>query len=284
MVTNMECVSLDKIAPMNHIYRFYELDDYFKTVSEIGYKSIDLWTCGAHYLVDHCSYQETKPIKEKLKEYGLSVICITPEQTCPKPYNMASKNPELIKRTRAYFQNVILAASELECSKVLITSGWQFFSEPRENAWKRSVEMVGQLCKFAEKYGVYLTMETLSPQSTTLVNTIHDMKRMVDEVNSNMLTITIDLDTITNAGESIQQYFDTFGKRVNHCHYMDHKKGFPGHLAWGDGESIPGADFKEFNKNGYEGHFTLEYTMSTYFKEPAKVYKNTWDLLKNYIY
>lgn len=279
----MKQVRLEQIAPMNHIYRFYELKDYFKTISDIGYKSIDLWTCGAHYLLDHNSYQQTKPIKDMLKKYGLSVICITPEQTCPKPHNMASKSPELIKRTRAYFQNAILAASELECSKVSISSGWQFLSEPRKDAWNRSVEMVGTLCSFAEKYGVYLTMETLSPQSTTLVNTIHDMEKMMEEVNSRNFTVTIDLDTITNAGESIQQYFDVFGEKVNHCHYMDHKKDFIGHLAWGDGESIPGKDFEEFNKNNYKGHFTLEYTLNMYFKEPAKVYENTWTLLKDYI-
>ena len=58
----------------------------------------------------------------------------------------------------------------------LITSGWQSYSETRQEAWDRSVWMVGELCRFAEKYGVSLTMETLSRQSTTLVNTISDLK------------------------------------------------------------------------------------------------------------
>lgn len=55
-------------------------------------------------------------------------------------------------------------------------------------------------------------METLSRQSTTLVNTISDLKQMMKEVNSKAFTITADIHTIYNAKESIQDYFDTFGK------------------------------------------------------------------------
>lgn len=279
----MNLLRKEQLAPMNHIYRFYERNDYFRSAAENGYKSVDYWTCGSHYLLDSYSYEDTKPIKSKLKEYGLNVICMTPEQTCPKPYNMASKSSELKKRTKQYFKNAILAAHELECSKVLITSGWQYYSEDREEAWKRSVDMVGNLCNYAKKYGVFLTMETLSPQSTTLANTISDLKRIMTEVNSEQYTITIDLDTITNSGETVQEYFDIFGSKVNHCHFMDHKEGIFGHIAFGDGDINPEEILYEFYKNNFQGHFTLEYTMSRYFKNPHKIYKKTMEILKPYI-
>ena len=46
---------------------------------------------------------------------------------------------------------------------------------------------------------------------------------MMKEVNSKAFTITADIHTIYNAKESIQDYFDTFGKKLNHCHFMDYK-------------------------------------------------------------
>mgnify|MGYP000886958058 CR=1 FL=1 len=79
----MNLLKIDQLAPMNHIYRFFELNDYLRSVSENGYVSIDYWTCGAHYLVDYISYQNTRSIKKKLKKYGLNIICVTPEQNCP---------------------------------------------------------------------------------------------------------------------------------------------------------------------------------------------------------
>ena len=79
--------------------------------------------------------------------------------------------------------------------------------------------------------------------------------------NSKEFTITADIHTIYNAKESIQDYFDTFGKKLNHCHFMDYKNGIRSHLAWGDGE----ADIKEildiFDRNRFSGHFVLELSL-----------------------
>ena len=44
----VKTLGIEQFAPMNHIYRFYELNDYMKSIAEIGYHSMDLWTCGSH--------------------------------------------------------------------------------------------------------------------------------------------------------------------------------------------------------------------------------------------
>ena len=276
----VKTLGIEQFAPMNHIYRFYELNDYMKSIAEIGYHSMDLWTCGSHYFVDSNNYEDTKYIKKLMSQYDIRIVSITPRQSCPNPFHMAVKKTELREKAKQYFQNMILAAHELSCPKLLITSGWQSYSETRQEAWDRSVWMVGELCRFAEKYAVSLTMETLSRQSTTLVNTISDLKQMMKEVNSKAFTITADIHTIYNAKESIQDYFDTFGKKLNHCHFMDYKNGIRSHLAWGDGE----ADIKEildiFDRNRFSGHFVLEYTDSKYFLEPFKVYEKTYHIIR----
>ena len=188
----VKTLGIEQFAPMNHIYRFYELNDYMKSIAEIGYHSMDLWTCGSHYFVDSNNYEDTKYIKKLMSQYDIRIVSITPRQSCPNPFHMAVKKTELREKAKQYFQNMILAAHELSCPKLLITSGWQSYSETRQEAWDRSVWMVGELCRFAEKYGVSLTMETLSRQSTTLVNTISDLKQMMKEVNSKAFTITAD--------------------------------------------------------------------------------------------
>ena len=96
-------------------------------------------------------------------------------------------------------------------------------------------------------------METLSGRKYHISkNTISDLKQMMKKVNSKAFTITADIHTIYNAKESIQDYFDTFGKKLNHCHFMDYKNGIRSHLAWGDGE----ADIKIldiFDRNRFLG-------------------------------
>ncbi|MBS7009539.1 sugar phosphate isomerase/epimerase family protein [Anaerostipes sp.] len=279
----MELIGREQPAPMNHIFRFYELRDYLRAAAETGYESIDLWTCGAHYFVDAHTYEETKKLKNMLRDYGLRAVSITPEQSCPKPFHMAAKRPEVRQKTEYYFKHMIQAASELECGRVLITSGWQFFSEEREEALKRSEEMAGELCRFAESYDVCLTMETLSSKSTRLCNTITDLKRMMKAVNSRQFGVTADIHTIHNAGESLQDWFDTFGDRINLVHFMDYRDGVFTHLKWGDGTCDLKETLKLLDRNGYCGPLILEYTDSRYFEDPVSVYMDTMKKLKPYI-
>lgn len=279
----MELIGRKQPAPMNHIFRFYEFQDYLRAAAESGYESIDLWTCGAHYFVDAYTHEETKSVKRLLEDYGLQAVSMTPEQSCPKPFHMAAKRPEIRKKAKSYFQHMIRAASELGCDRVLITSGWQFFSEDREEAWKRSEEMVGELCRFSEDYGVYLTMETLSKKSTRLCNRIADVKRMMEAVNSRQFAVTADIHTIHNAGESLQDWFDTFGKRLNLVHFMDYRDGIFSHLKWGDGTCDLEGTLKLLDQNGYRGPLVLEYTDSRYFEDPAAVYADTMKKLKPYM-
>lgn len=279
----MQLIDRKQPAPMNHIFRFYQLEDYLRAAAESGYESIDLWTCGAHYLVDSEGYEDTKNLRKMLRDYGLHAVSMTPEQSCPKPFHMAAKRTELRKKTKNYFQHAIQAASELDCTRLLITSGWQFFSEDRKEAWKRSEEMIGELCRFAEHYGVYLTMETLSRRSTRLCNTKEDIKRMMEAVNSRQFAVTADIHTIHNAGESLQEWFDTFKERLNLVHFMDYRENVFAHLKWGDGTCDLEGTLKILSRNGYRGPLVLEYTDSAYFEHPAEVYKDTMNKLKPYM-
>lgn len=250
-----------------------------RSVSGIGYSSIDLWTCGHHFYVDSDYGGDIEHIKKLLQRYHLRIVSMTPRQSCPNPFHMAAKGSEMRERTERYFQNVILAAERLGCTNVLITSGWQYYSEPRQDAWDRSVDMTGRLCRFSEKHGVKLAMETLSSQSTTLVNRLEDLRQMEREVGSEAFAVTADIHTIHNAGEDLQDYFDVFGEKLVLCHFMDYRVSVRAHLAWGDGEADMPAWLDIFRKNGYEGYFVLEFNDSRYLHEPGKTYRKTYQML-----
>ncbi len=196
----MDLIDRKQPAPMNHIFRFYEFKDYLRAAAESGYESIDLWTCGAHYFVDAHTHEETKSLKRMLGrlwaqsgEHDARSILFVAISHGRKKTGDQKKGETLFS---AYDPG-----GETDCDRVLITSGWQFFSEDREEAWKRSEEMVGNSARFSEDYGVYLTMETLSKKSTRLCNRLEDVKRMMEAVNSGQFAVTADIHTIHNAGE-----------------------------------------------------------------------------------
>ncbi|MFQ7538134.1 MAG: hypothetical protein ACLRL6_12740 [Clostridium sp.] len=52
-----------------------------------------------------------------------------------------------------YFKNAIDAAVEIKANQVVVTSGWAFLDEPREDAYQRSVKMLQKISEYAEQKG-----------------------------------------------------------------------------------------------------------------------------------
>ena len=66
----------------------------------------------------------------------------------------------------------------------------------------------------------------------------------------------IDTVAVGVAGETPEQWFETFGEDIIHCHFVD---GIPsGHMVWGDGEYPLESILRSFEKYSYKGFFTME--------------------------
>ena len=277
----MSLVTMDRIAGMNCHYRFYTLEDFFAGLQRNGITHAELWSCASHFRLGESSWQDTKEVKRLAAQYGITIICLTPEQNNPKPYNLATRDPELKKRTHSYFNNAIRAASELNCALISVSSGWSFFSEPTEDAWQRAVAMLHDLAEEAHRCGVTLAMESLLPRETRLVRTLKEEQQMLAEVDSAGLKVNLDTGSMAVAGETIQQWFDVFGKEIVHCHFVDGRPS--GHLAWGEGTRDPGKDLADFAKNNYHGYFTLELLSQDYYEKPWKAEEKSLQTLRPWL-
>ena len=149
------------IAAMNCHYRFFFLESFFKDASDAGYPAVEVW-CGP------CTSRSTgratttrRSLTELANRYGVKIIGICPEQTNPKPANMASRGEEAQERTFATFKNVIDIARDTQAGKIVVTSGWGYLDEPREDAWERSVQMLRRVVSYAAEQGVTPAIEAL---------------------------------------------------------------------------------------------------------------------------
>jgi protein FrlC len=263
----MEKIKRDQVAGMNIHYVNYSLDYFLEAQQRIGFKTIELWCAVPHIWLDHYGYYDAKQTAKKIHSHGLNVRILTPEN-CTYPYQIAAKEPQLLNWSKEYFSNGVRLASELGCTYMEINSGWGNWNEDREEAWKRSRDMLRFLAELAEKSGIILVMESLRPEETQLVTTLADAKRMYDEVAHPNLKIMIDTCAMGVAGETIDEWFDVFGNEIKHMHFID---GNPyGHLVWGDGKHHLGKFIESINKYGYSGFLGQEITDARYFAEPEK--------------
>ena len=255
-----------KVSAMNCHYRFYTLDDFFKNAKKNGFHYVELWTGPMHYYLDYQQYLDVQILKDLEKKYDVKVIGICPEQTNPKPNNMAMKDLDGQVRVYNYFKNAIDVASQIKANHVVVTSGWAYLSEDKEQALNRSANMMRKLADYAKKKNIMLAIEALQPRESILVNSISDLKDYLERVNHDNLKICLDLGAMAKAEETINEYFQTFKSMIIHCHFVD---GNPvGHLAWGDGSRNMSNDLDDLKAHGYKGYLSFEIVNQRYFEEP----------------
>ncbi|MBM6830242.1 TIM barrel protein [Anaerotignum lactatifermentans] len=274
-------ISREQVAGMNIHYVNYSLDYFLDTQRKLGFRTIELW-CGApHVGLDHLGYYEAAALKKKIAARDLRVCVVTPEN-CLYPYQVGAKEAALRERSFAYFRNGILLAEELEVPMMEINSGWGYWNEPREEAWKRSQEMLSRLAEEAAAHGVTLVMENLRPEESQIVTTLEDTKRMIAAVGSPAFKPMADLCAVSVAGETLEDWFLAFGKDLRHMHFID---GDPyGHLVWGDGIHHLGKEIAVLNQYGYTGCLGQELTEGKYFADPAAADFRNMKNFERYIY
>ena len=261
----MGLLKIEQVAGMNIHYMKYSLDYFLEAQQRAGFQTIELWGGIPHIFMDAVSYQDVKEISSKIKAHDLKVKVFTPEN-CMYQYQFAAAKPWAFKNSLEYFKNGIRIASELGCTIMQCNSGWRYLDETREEGWQRCVEMLQNLCDFAKEQGIFLAMESLRPEESDLVVRLEDAKKMVADVSRSNMKILVDTTAIGVSGETLEQWFEAFGKDIVHMHFVD---GNPyGHLIWGDGCRNMEEDLKVCRKYNYEGRFGQEITDQKYFKDP----------------
>ena len=262
----MKLVDIDRLSVLNLHYNNYTLDYFLDCQQELGVKCVELLAAHQGLWLDDHGYQDPVPIKEKLDDHGLTCPVFTPEN-CSYGYQFAAKEPELKERCFRYFSNGIKFGHELGATILEANSGWGYWNEPEEEGFKRSVEMFQRLSEVAAENDMMIACESLRPQESLIGWRIDQIKHLFDDVNHPNFNVMIDLTAMSVAGETIQQWFDTFGtENIIHSHFQDCNP--YGHFVWGDGNRNLKQDILDMLNNGYTGKFTQELTDGKYFADP----------------
>lgn len=276
-----------ELATMNHHYMFYELEEFFSSARSNGYPCVELWTAPQHFFMDYAQNDPVERLVSLADKYGVRIMGICPEQTNPKPHNMAAKDPAIQERAYAYFTRAVDVASAVGASQVLVTSGWAYYSEPVEAARERSVSMLKRVASYAGSRGINLAIEALRRPESRIANSAEDLRLLLDMVGEPALKVCLDIGAMVDAGDTIQGYFDTFGKDVIHAHYVDCGERSL-HLALGDGKRDVARDIRVFERNAYEGVLSVECTDALTLTDPMgadsrsmQTYLAAYDLIES---
>lgn len=261
----MGLLNREQIAGMNIHYLFYSLEYFLDAQEKAGVKTIEFWPGTPHFFLSYMEYSDCKKIRKMIEDRGMQVKIITPEN-CTYQYQFAAQEKEQFEASKRYFKKALDAGEELGVEIMAINSGWGYWNEDREEAWKRSRDMLADLAEYAQKKKIRLAMESLRPQESNLATTVTDVKRMLEEIGHPALKAMIDTTAMGVAGETIDQWFDVLGDDIIHMHFID---GNPyGHLIWGDGNHNLQEFLEALQRHHYTGYLGQEITEFDYFDRP----------------
>lgn len=253
-------MKLKQIAGMNQNYRQYTYDYFLESMKIAGYQSIELWLGAPHIWVDSQDYHCAKEILKQTNRAGLEIVSVTTPSGGAFQYQYGAQESLHMKKSIAYFKNGVRMTAELNARIMTANSGWGYWNEDAKQSMQRTIEILGNVCKEAEKLDVLIALESLTKNESLSGYTINQVDQIVKEVGSKNLKVMIDLDAIRFARETSTQWFERFGKELIHYHFQDGDYTIPseGHYVWGDGEFYLEKELEIIKKYHFEGILTQE--------------------------
>ena len=201
-----------KLAPMSYHYVRYPIEKFLDKVERSPFDSIDLYCSAPQLNMFDYPVSRLLELDKSIRRHHLSVMAMTPEN-CVYPVNFCTQDTLTRESSIRYYQRAIDTAQFLECPAIQISTGFGYFDMPREEAWKFCRESVGTLAAYAERKGVTLLLEELKVTTTNVLITSKDLAKMIAEIDSPAVVGMVDMDQMTYAGETIDDYFASTGGR-----------------------------------------------------------------------
>ena len=276
----MARIKRSQLVAMNQHYRRFSLDYFLDCQEKVGFRNIELWCGASHFYIDAQGYEDPSSLKRKLKDQDLQLVSVTTPSIAYQ-YQYASQEKEILQKSFCYFRNGIQLASELEADRVVVNSGWGYLNEPSSDSWKRARDHLYMLCEYASECGIICMMESLRSDESNIVNNLQSARKMYDEVGHPSLKMMVDTIATGSAGETLEMWFETFGKELVHMHFLD---GDPYvHNIWGDGNTPLEAQLNVMNRYGYTGYLVQEVADEKYFDDPFSADVKNMRVLERFI-
>ena len=271
-----------RYLPTNQIWRYWSFEKFLEDISSLGVTDIDLWLCNQHVNIDACDVYNARAVAESVGKRGIHVRTLTPEQSNPKAYNIASLDKQIQKLTRGYYENVVRLGARLGVKRISLNGGWFLFDDDPSKAWDAMVSTLTFICHRAAQEGIDVCIEPLSKARYRLVMDEQGLSRVLEEVNEKNLYATLDTGTIARNGEELGSYVRAFKDRIGYVHLTNIDPKMFAHLGWGDSLGVldPCEVLATLQAGGYTGDCALEMTKSSYYECPRAILARSIETLK----
>lgn len=239
-----------KIGMNMHLWSTNVTKEHFADIEqlkEIGYDGIEIFLAEP----DRANYEEVGAFLKSIDLEVNGCLGLGPDQN-PISEDAAVRQAGLDKIKEA-IDNIHAAGGKNICGP--FHSAFATFSRnsPQEEEYKRSAEVLHAAAEHAAQAGVTLTPEALNRFECYLVNTMAQLKKLVDMVDHPNLRGMFDPHHANIEEKSFASAIETIAPVMTHVHISENDRGTPGsgNVAWDE-------VFGSIAKTGYDGWYYIE--------------------------
>jgi D-psicose/D-tagatose/L-ribulose 3-epimerase len=225
------------------------IDALFPKISKLGFDVVEI-------AVEDPALIDTKAVMKGLKKYNLKAnICgaFGPSR------DLTHEDPAVQENCLSYIEACFNICEEVECG---------FFGGPMYSAvgkarmvspgqrkieWDLAVRNLRKVCAMAESRGLQIAIEPLNRFESDMINTVEDVKRLINDINHPAAKIMVDGFHMNIDEKNIEEAIVSAGDQLIHVQVSENYRGTPGtgQTRWDDYK-------KALEKINYTGTVTIE--------------------------
>ena len=257
-------------------------EDFVQAQKDLGIREVELTLQAPHFYLDSYGYHDLTEVKAMLKDAGISVHSVIP---LPYRYAICADEGTIQhEKTIGYYQQAVLLAAELGAKYLLITGSGANYDYAPERLMDSAEKTLRVLADFAGEHGVTLLLssvlgeECIPNASTPVLVSMEEIRDMAERVNSEYLKVYLDTEVISLRGETITEWFETFGEDIRLVRFTDGN--YNGYRIWSMGCFPCRKYLDEIGRTGFGGAFALTVPGERYADRPAEAMGENLQVLR----
>lgn len=233
-----------------HLWSTNVTKEHFEDIEklkEIGYDGIEIFLAEP----DRANYEDVGAFLKSIDLEVNGCLGLGPDQNPIS--DDASVRQAGLEKIKEAIDNMHAAGGKNICGP--FHSAFATFSRnsPQEEEYKRSAEVLHAAAEHAAQAGITLTPEALNRFECYLVNTMAQLKKLVDLADHPNLRGMFDPHHANIEEKSFADAIETIAPVMTHVHISENDRGTPGsgNVAWDE-------VFSAIAKTGYDGWYYIE--------------------------
>jgi sugar phosphate isomerase/epimerase len=174
------------------------------------------------------------------------------------PHSLSSPNEVVRQDSLDYMRQCVDNAVILGAGIVLLVPGCSLHGQDVQDAHRRMVDSIDEICRYAAQYGVRLGIEPANPVASNLVNTASDALAIINELRHPSLGVVLDTGHINLVQESAQVAIECLGNLLLQFHVNDNDGRRQQNLIPGEGTVDFDGVIRLLRAVGYGGFLSVE--------------------------